>query len=138
MEGVGAEGKNLKHTPHWAWNPTQVHGSIPWCWDHDLSWNQELNAQPTKPLRNPYGVVFIQKAILICLIFLYLFLCKFWLFVLFKEFAILSKLLDLPHKIVYNNIPVLPLRCIGSIVIPFLLLLIFVIFLLSLFFLDWS
>ena len=26
-------------------------GSIPWPWDHDLSWNRELDAWPTKPPR---------------------------------------------------------------------------------------
>ena len=34
--------ENLKHTPCWAWSLTQ--GLISWLWDHDLSWNQELDA----------------------------------------------------------------------------------------------
>ena len=54
MEGSGEgvrERENLKQSPcsaqSWKW------GLIPGPWDHDLSRNQELDAQPTEPLRRP-------------------------------------------------------------------------------------
>ena len=28
-------------------------GSVSWPWDHDLSWNQKLDAEPTAPPRHP-------------------------------------------------------------------------------------
>ena len=43
------ERENLKQAPCSAWNP--MWGSIPWPWDHDLSWNQELDTQPTESTR---------------------------------------------------------------------------------------
>ena len=48
--GGGAEREerqNLKMVPCSAQSLTQ--GSIPQPWDQDLSWNQELDAQPTEP-----------------------------------------------------------------------------------------
>lgn len=40
------ETENLKHTPHWAWSPTQglTQGSIPPPRDHNLSQDQEWDA----------------------------------------------------------------------------------------------
>lgn len=45
------ERKSLKQTPYWGWGLTW--GSIPQLQDHDLSWNQETDAQLTEPLRCP-------------------------------------------------------------------------------------
>ena len=45
------EGKTLKHIPHWA--QSQTWGSISWSWNHDLSQNQELDAQPNEASRHP-------------------------------------------------------------------------------------
>lgn len=42
VEGRGTGRKNLKQTPHWAWNPMQ--GLISQPWDCDLSRNQESDA----------------------------------------------------------------------------------------------
>ena len=49
--GAKRERKNCKQAPCSAWNPTW--GSISGPWDHDLSWNQESDAQPTEPPRGP-------------------------------------------------------------------------------------
>ena len=46
------EKENLKQAPRSAQSLTQ--GSILWPWDHDLSWNQELDTEPTEPLRLPF------------------------------------------------------------------------------------
>lgn len=40
-------GANFKQTVHWIWNPKWALISRPR--HHDLSWNQELDAQPTEP-----------------------------------------------------------------------------------------
>ena len=45
--GWEKERENLKQAPHSAW------GSIPRPWGHDLSRNQESDAQPTEPPRRP-------------------------------------------------------------------------------------
>ena len=51
--GGGTEGKreNLKQAPHSALSPAP--DSIPQPWDHDLSQNQESDAQPTESPRCP-------------------------------------------------------------------------------------
>ena len=50
------ERENLKQAPHSAQSLTQ--GSIPQPWVHDLSQNQELEAQQTEPPRCPTTVLF--------------------------------------------------------------------------------
>ena len=45
-EGEG-KGENLKQTPCWMQSPTQDLISGPW--DHDLSWNQELEDSLSHP-----------------------------------------------------------------------------------------
>ena len=49
QKGRGRKRENLKETPHSAWS--QMQGSIPQSWDHDLNWNQEsdVDGQPTEP-----------------------------------------------------------------------------------------
>ena len=49
--GRGRRKKNLKQTPHWV--QTLTRGSISPPWDHDLSREQESDAQPTEPPRHP-------------------------------------------------------------------------------------
>ena len=44
--------EDRKQAPPSAQSP--MWGLILWPWDHDLSWNQELDAQPTELLRCPY------------------------------------------------------------------------------------
>ena len=46
--------ENLQQAPHSTWSLMQ--GSIPQPWDHDLSQNQELDAQPTEPPRSRLGL----------------------------------------------------------------------------------
>ena len=48
---------NLKQTPCLARSLTQ--GSIPLLWDHDLSWNQESDAQPTEPPSHALKILFL-------------------------------------------------------------------------------
>ena len=51
-EGEGERKReNIKQPPHSVQSLTQ--GLIPRPWDHDLSRNQELDAQPTEPPRHP-------------------------------------------------------------------------------------
>ena len=45
------EKRNFKQAPRSVQN--QTWGSIPQPWDHDLSPNQELDAQPTEPPMHP-------------------------------------------------------------------------------------
>ena len=45
------EKENLEQAVCSAWSPTW--GLIPQLWDHELSRNQELDAQPTEPPRCP-------------------------------------------------------------------------------------
>ena len=48
----GCRGReNLKQAPCQAESP--MRSSIPQPWDQDLGWNQEWEAQPTKPVRYP-------------------------------------------------------------------------------------
>ena len=42
------ERENPKQAPHSVRSPAW--GSISWLWDHDLSWNQELDAQLRRPM----------------------------------------------------------------------------------------
>ena len=56
----GRRRKSLKQTLHWAEQGAPTHNAsinnlitIPQSWDHDLSWNQELDAQLTEPPRCP-------------------------------------------------------------------------------------
>ena len=51
-EGRGGEGEWILGTIHTLGGAQ--HGSIPRPWDHDLSWNQESDAQPTEPSRHPH------------------------------------------------------------------------------------
>ena len=54
---VVGEGENSKQTPHWAQSPTW--GLISQPWDHDLSWNQESDSQPTEsPIHIPLWLSF--------------------------------------------------------------------------------
>ena len=48
---VEEERQNLKQAPHSARSPTR--GSISRPWNHDLSRNQELDAQLIEPPRHP-------------------------------------------------------------------------------------
>ena len=48
-EGQEGERKNRKRAPHSAWGP--MRGLIPQPWEHDLSPNQESDAQLTEPPR---------------------------------------------------------------------------------------
>lgn len=50
-EGDGERIWSRVHTKHWAQSLKQ--GLIPQPGDHDLSWDQELDAQPNEPLRHP-------------------------------------------------------------------------------------
>ena len=50
LVGERARGRKIE-APCSAWSPMQ--GSIPQPWDHDLSQNQESDAQPTDPPRCP-------------------------------------------------------------------------------------
>ena len=49
--GAEEERETLKLAPHPVQSPTR--GWIPRHWDHDLSQNQECDAQLTEPLRSP-------------------------------------------------------------------------------------
>lgn len=49
--GGATGGKNLKHTPRWAWSPMQ--GLVSWPWDNNVSQNEELDVSATEPLRRP-------------------------------------------------------------------------------------
>ena len=51
QEGGGAEREGQVNS-FWAWGPTW--GAIAQPWDHDLSWNQESDAQPTETARCPW------------------------------------------------------------------------------------
>ena len=46
-KGEGRGRENLKQAPCSVQSLTR--GLIPWPWDHDLSWNQGSDAQPTEP-----------------------------------------------------------------------------------------
>ena len=50
-EKVGERERILIQTPHWVWSLTR--GSIPQPQDHDLSQNQELDAQLPEPPKSP-------------------------------------------------------------------------------------
>ena len=64
--GWGVEGESEKERARWRQNLKQaphsvrslMRGSVPWPWDYNLSWNQELDAQPTEPSRCPSSVDF--------------------------------------------------------------------------------
>ena len=86
--GTEEKGQNLKQTPYSAQSPTQ--GSIPWPWDHDLSWNQELDSQPTEPLRQPcltYLLLFFFKKCIYILLFMFV---RFWKISSFKLYSFYS------------------------------------------------
>ena len=57
--GQGGERKHPKYTPGWVWRP--MRGSISQPWDHDLSQNQESDAEPTIPPRHPSCLLFCNK-----------------------------------------------------------------------------
>ena len=57
--GEEGEGENPKQAPRLARSPMQ--GSTLQRWDHDLSWNQELDAQQTEPPRCPTFSTFSRK-----------------------------------------------------------------------------
>ena len=64
VSGVGEQREsnreNPKLAPHLTWNPMQ--GSIPQPWDHDLSRNQESDAQTTESPRHPAPVLVLSMS----------------------------------------------------------------------------
>ena len=61
--GQGRGRENLKQILSWAWSSMQ--GLIPWPWDHDLSQNQELDAQPTESPRRPVRTLLFMSGVLV-------------------------------------------------------------------------
>ena len=59
-KGEGAERESQAGSTLSVWSLTQ--GSIPRPWDHDLSQNQELDAQPTVSTKLPHYAVVIHRA----------------------------------------------------------------------------
>ena len=55
--------ENPKQAPHLAQSPMQ--GPIPRPWDHNLSQNQESDAQLTEPSRRPRDIFYFNEATLV-------------------------------------------------------------------------
>ena len=72
-----------KQTPHWVWSP--MWGSIPGPWDHDLSWNQELDAQLTEWATPVSPCRYFLKTISMYSIYLHIYLFTYNYFYLFDS-----------------------------------------------------
>ena len=62
--GREREKENLKQAP--PSGRSLMQGSIPQPWDHDLSQNQELGAQPTEPLRCSILTFILRSFLSVC------------------------------------------------------------------------